>query len=137
MSFASNLSTELLLLNTPIELVRRPDLDTPQGDYRYSAVRLSDGVTVGGTRIVHWHEGLKELNKPYVFNDYLGLGYGLAIYVAANRMPHDDGENRPLQSQVHFLSSSAKRVWESLLAREIAFKRNNESLQYQFRSTDI
>jgi hypothetical protein len=137
MRFECGLSTEQLLHETPIELVRKPDIDGPRGDYRYLAVRRSDGQTVGGTRIVHWSDGSKELNQPYVYNDYLGQGNGLAIYVAANRTPHDSGENAPLQSQLVFLSDSAKRVWESLVSREVAFVKNPDYLQYQFQSTDI
>lgn len=137
MSYECGLSTEQLLQETPIELVRRPDIDEPQGDYRYFAVRSSDGLTVGGTRIVHWSDGTKELNHPYVYREHLGQGYGLAIYVAANRMPHDSGDNVPLQSQIQFLSGSAKRVWQSLVRREVAFVKNPKYEQYQFTSTEI
>lgn len=137
MSFRSGLSTELLLFENPIELVRRPYVDEPRGDYRYFAVRKSDGETIGGTRIVHWSDGTKELNQPYVKGDFQGEGYGLAIYVAANRLPHDSGDNAPLQSQINFLSGSAKRVWESLVRREVAFVKEQSVLQYQFLSVDI
>lgn len=137
MKIECGLSTELLLQETPIELIRRPDIDMPQGDYRYFAVRKSDGETIGGTRIVHWADNTKELDQPYVYQRFLGQGYGLAIYVAANRMPHDSGENVPLQSQIQFLSSSAKRVWQSLVSREVAFVKNQQYEQYQFIGTEI
>ena len=137
MSFRCGLSTEQLLFENPIELVRRPDIDEPRGDYRYFAVRRSDGETVGGTRIVHWSDGTKELNRPYVYKDFQREGFGLAIYVAANRLPHDSGDNVTLQSQIQFLSGSAKRVWESLVSREVAFVKEQSVLQYQFLSVDI
>lgn len=109
----SAISTETLLHNNPVVLEAVPS------SREFYRVKLVDtGETIGRTTILHPDLHTKELYEPTITNtNYLDRGLGLALYVAASTVGDQVLHSN---SDPTLISESARRVWESLVSRDVA-----------------